>query len=472
MKRLIALILACVCVFSLAACDLDPNSGNPEAGNGSVNNNGNITPGGTLTPGGDDMINSDGTLKVPEPDSAATLTVDTEAWQNLLTEEAIRSAMLDNSMTTITSDGSNEQYQMYYCAGGRYGSILVGNYRSETICGAVDGTVYVFKRSAADGAWTRTTHKGSYEEYVTDSYLRGPMQFFFNLGSAYDQAKYSEAEKAYIIENYSFSPDPEVTMAGKLKVQFTGEKLYSITLYLNVDGENGALTTVFGAVPTFDLPTDFQSGSSGSISVSPDNNHAEPPEASCSKDRWEQLFREDRLLDSLVESHATLKISNDAQQYLFQLTHDFSRIVSDTNSGYEELIINRHERFQKDGKNGQWVRYSDKNQHQEYDRLLNEKTEVLVSLLAEVKGLYDKTHFNSSTKCFLLRDVQFTHNTFGSVMVDYFIYIQGSMIEKIEANIRTNSTTWYLTTEKENNKDISLPTDYVDMSEDKKTGRE
>ena len=467
MKRLLALILACICILSLAACDLDPTSGNPEVDNGSNNNGTVISPDQGLTPGGDDMINSDGTLKVPEPDSAATLTVDTEAWQNLLTEEAIRSAMLDNSMTTITSDNNSEQYQMYYCAGGRYGSILVGNYRSETICGLSDGTVYVFKRSAAEGSWTRDTYDGSYEEYVANSYLRGPMQFFSGLDSIYAQATYNEAEKAYIVENFAFSPAADVQMTGKLKIQFVGEKLYSITLYLSNDGVSGALTTVFGAVPTFDLPTDFQSGSSGSVSVAPDTDHSEPAESVCSKDRWERLFSENRILDSLVETHGILKIYNGSQEYLFQLTHDYSRIVFDTSSGYQELIISHHDRFQKESKDGQWLYYSGGDHLQQYDTILTEKMDILVELLAEVKDLYDKAHFNSSTKCFLIQDVRFTHNTFGNVIVDYFITFQGGMLEKIEANIRNNNApTWYLTTEEGEVKDITLPKDYVDMSQD------
>lgn len=465
MKRFIAIMLALVCVFSLTACDLDPASDNPGANNGSVNN-GSLNSGEGLTPGGDNMINSDGTLKIPEPDGDATLTVDADAWQILLSEEMLRSAMLENSMTTITTESSKDQYQMYYCAGGHYGSILVGNSRSETICGAVDGTVYVFNRSAEEDPWTRTTYAGSYEGYVTNSYLQGPMQFFSDLGSAYDQAKYTEAEKAYIIENFTFSADPEVNMTGKLKVQFAGEKLYSITLYLNADGENGALTTVFGAVSAFDLPTDFQSGNSGSSSSSSNADHSEPPEASCSEQRWEILFSEDRILDTLVDSHAILKISSGSQEYLFQLTPDYSRIVSDTSSGYQELIISHHDHFQRDSKDGQWLRYGGADHHREYDTILKEKTDVLTELLTEVKDLYNKTSFDATTKCFLLRDVQFNHNTFGNVMVDYFIYIQGGSIEKIEANIRTDSSTWYLTTE-EDVKDISLPTDYVDMTEDK-----
>ena len=472
MKRLLALILACICVFSLTACDLDPTSGNPEVDNGSVNNSTVISPDQGLTPGSDDMLNSDGTLKIPEPDSNAELTVDAGTWQTLLSKDAIRAAMLDNSMTTITSDNNSEQYQMYYCAGGRYGSILVGNYRSETICGLVDGTVYVFKRSAAEGSWTRDTYAGSYDEYVANNYLNGAMQFLSGIAGVFAQAQYEESEKAYVVEQYSFSPAADVNIiAGKLKVQFAGEKLYSITLYLNVNGENGALTTVFGAVPNFDLPSDFQSGNSGSVSVAPDTGHSEPAESVCSKDRWERLFSENRILDSLVETHGILKIYNGSQKYLFQLTHDYNRIVFDTSSGYEETIINLHERFQKDSKNGQWVRYSSMNQHQEYDTILNEKTAVLVSLLAEIQDLYNETSFTASTHCFMLKDVEFNHSTFGAVTVDYSIYIQGGMIEKIEANIRTNSATWYLTTEEGNNKDISLPTDYVDMSENEKPGR-
>lgn len=467
MKRLLALILACICILSLAACDLDPTSGDPEVDNGSNNNGTVISPDQGLTPGGDDMLNSDGTLKIPEPDSSAELTVDASTWQTLLSKDAIRAAMLDNSMTTITSDNNSEQYQMYYCAGGRYGSILVGNYRSETICGLSDGTVYVFKRSAAEGSWTRDTYAGSYEEYVANSYLRGPMQFFSGLDSIYAQATYNEAEKAYIVENFAFSPAADVQMTGKLKIQFVGEKLYSITLYLSNDGVSGAVTTVFGATAAFDLPADFQSGNSGSVSVTPDIDHSEPAESVCSKDRWERLFSENRILDSLVETHGILKIYNGSQEYLFQITHDYSRIVSDTNSGYQELIISHHDRFQKESKDGQWLYYSGGDHLQQYDTILTEKMDILVELLAEVKDLYDKAHFNSSTKCFLIQDVRFTHNTFGNVIVDYFITFQGGMLEKIEANIRNNNApTWYLTTEEGEVKDISLPKDYVDMSKD------
>ena len=467
MKRLLALILACICILSLAACDLDPASGNPEVDNGSNNNGTVISPDQGLTPGGDDMLNSDGTLKIPEPDSSAELTVDASTWQTLLSKNAIRAAMLDNSMTTITSDNNSEQYQMYYCAGGRYGSILVGNYRSETICGLSDGTVYVFKRSAAEGSWTRDTYAGSYEEYVANSYLRGPMQFFSGLDSIYAQATYNEAEKAYIVENFAFSPAADVQMTGKLKIQFVGEKPYSITLYLNNDGVSGAVTTVFGATAEFDLPADFQSGNSGSVSVSPDAGHSEPAESVCSKDRWERLFSENRILDSLVETHGILKIYNGSQEYLFQLTHDYSRIVFDTSSGYQELIISHHDRFQKESKDGQWLYYSGGDHLQQYDTILTEKMDILVELLAEVKDLYDKAHFNSSTKCFLIQDVSFTHNTFGNVIVDYFITLQGGMLEKIEANIRNNNApTWYLTTEEGEVKDITLPKDYVDMSQD------
>ena len=466
MKRLLALILACICILSLAACDLDPTSGNPEVDNGS-NNGTVISPDQGLTPGGDDMLNSDGTLKIPEPDSSAELTVDASTWQTLLSKDAIRAAMLDNSMTTITSDNNSEQYQMYYCAGGRYGSILVGNYRSETICGLSDGTVYVFKRSAAEGSWTRDTYAGSYDEYVANNYLNGAMQFLSGIADVFAQAQYEESEKAYVIEEYSFSPAADVNIiAGKLKIQFVGEKLYSITLYLSNDGVSGAVTTVFGATAAFDLPADFQSGNSGSVSVAPDTDHSEPAESVCSKDRWERLFSENRILDSLVETHGILKIYNGSQEYLFQITHDYSRIVSDTNSGYQELIISHHDRYQRDSKNGQWLYYSGGDHLQQYDTILTEKMDILVELLAEVKDLYDQAHFNSSTKCFLIQDVRFTHNTFGNVIVDYFVYIQGGMIEKIEANIRANNTTWYLTTEEGVDKDITIPTDYVDMSKD------
>ena len=197
MKRLIAIILATACVFSLTACDLDPSS-TPEATNGSVSNDGNITPGQSIVPGGDDTLNSDGTLKIPDPTGSISFAVDASTWQSILSEDAVRTAMKDNSITTLTSASGSEQYQMFYCADGRYGSIQKGNIYSESICGVQDGTVYVFNRSSAEGSWTRTTYAGSYDEYVSNHYVSGAMQFLSGAASAFDRAQYVETEKKYI----------------------------------------------------------------------------------------------------------------------------------------------------------------------------------------------------------------------------------------------------------------------------------
>ena len=464
MKHFIAAILVLTFLFSFAGCVSEP----AQSGSNLGSNNSNGLSQGGINPGGDDMLNSDGTLKIPEPDGDATLTVDADTWQTLLSEEMLRSAMLENSMTTITTENSEDQYQMYYCAGGRYGSILVGNYRSETICGVVDGTVYVFNRSAAEDSWTRTTYAGSYEEYVTNSYLKGPMQFFVGLDSAYDQAIYTETEKAYILENYSFSLSP-VNMRCKLKVQFSGEKLYSITLYLNVEGESGALTTVFGAVSDFDLPTDFQSGNSGSMSVSPDSDHSEPPEAVCNERTWQQMFSQARVLDTLGETYASVKLNGNAQEYFYHFEHERTWIVISSNNRYQEIIMNRHNRFQRDSKNGQWLHYSDR--IREYETVLQEHTAELVQLLTPLKDMYSQTTFDSSRSCFTLSNVSITHDTFGAVTADYKVVIYGGRLEKLESTIQTANGTFDLLIESDKDNQIVFPEDYVDVDSGKEPGK-
>ncbi len=467
MKRLIAIILATACVFSLTACDLDPSS-TPEATNGSVSNDGNITPGQSIVPGGDDTLNSDGTLKIPDPTGSISFAVDASTWQSILSEDAVRTAMKDNSITTLTSASGSEQYQMFYCADGRYGSIQKGNIYSESICGVQDGTVYVFNRSSAEGSWTRTTYAGSYDEYVSNHYVSGAMQFLSGAASAFDRAQYVETEKAYVIEQYKITPAPDVEVVGKLKVQFADEKLYSITLYLDVEGESGALSAVFGAVPSFDLPTDFESQDS-SISVSPGHtdDHQEPPEATCTEQRWQQLFTESRLLNNLMDNHSVIQIDNGLQQYTYQLSEHLSQIVISSKESYQEILINRQERFQRDSKNGQWMRYSGINHTREYDTILNDKTAVLTQLLTPLKDLYKQASFTSATHCFTLSNVSFEHSVFGAVTAEYAITIHGGMIEEIKATIVSGSNTWKFTMEHDKSNGVNLPTDYVDVDDGK-----
>ena len=467
MKRFIAITLALVCVLSLAACDSASTPSAPQVNNGSANSGSSVTPGQSIVPGGEEILNEDGTMKIPEPTGGASFTIENDTWQTALAEDALKAALKDNSITTITSAASKEQYQMYYCAGGRYGSILKGNTYSETICGVQEGNVYVFNRSAADGAWTRSTYAGSYDEYVTNHYLVGPMQFFSGIASVYAQAKYVEAEKAYVVEQYAFSPAPEMSITGKLKLQFTGEKLYSITLYLNADGESGALTTVFGSAPAFELPTDFQSGNSGNISVSPDHNHNEPPEASCSESRWQQLFKAERLVDTFINDQLTAKFNNGQQEYLYQMSPHFSRIVLSDGGSYQEILINRNERFQRDSKDGQWLYYSGRTQHDAYDTIMSEKTAALTQLLTPLKDLYKDTTFDSPNRCFTLKNVTFNHSIFGASTGEYAVTIGGGMIEEIKATIQTGSGTVKLTVVRDKSEEIIPPTDYVAMDDGK-----
>lgn len=461
MKRFIAIILALACVLSLAACDLDPAATTPEINNGSINNGSGANPGQGVVPGGDDMLNSDGTLKIPEPTGGVSLApVDESTWQSTLSEEAIRAAMKENSITTITSAASSEQYQMFYCAGGRYGSIQKGNIYSESICGVQDGTVYVFNRPSAEDTWTRTTHSSSYDEYVSNHYISGAMQFLSGVASAFGQAQYVEAEKAYVIEQYKITPAPDVEIIGKLKIQLAGEKLYSITLHLDVEGESGALSTVFGTVSSFDLPTDYTEGNSGISTSDPTHkeDHAEPPEATCNEQNWKRLFG-NRLIDNLIDERVSIKISNGQQEYAYQMDHGFSRLVISESGKYEEILINRHEYFQRDSKDGQWLHYMN---IRDYETILNEKTAVLSQLLNPLADLYKQTSFDDATKCFSLKNISINHGTFGSVTADYDIVIQGGILDQIDATIQSANGTWVLSLSRNKGEIIEPPTDYIE----------
>ena len=475
MKRFVSLILVLVCLLAFAGCDegLPGGSGSGNSGSG-PNGGNNKNPGSsqTVIPGGDDKINEDGTLNLPAPDADAKCTVDAATWQSLLSEDAILAAMRENSLTTLTSGSDKSQYQMFYCAGGRYGSILKGNMYSETICGTQDETVYIFSRSTADGTWTRRTSTDSYETYVDNQYCSGAIRFLGGIASAYADAQYVEAEKAYVIENHKIPLDAENALEGKLKVQLVDEKLYSITLYLNANGESGTLSAVFGSVPSFELPTDFQTGGSTNSSTSTsDPNHDEPPEASCTQQRWQRLFSEDHYLNNLSDSGMDIELKNGNQKYLYQFASRNFYLLLSTNSGYQEMILNPDERFQKDSENGQWMRYSGISHHSQYDTILNDKTAVLRQLLTPLADLYNQTSFDSPSSCFSLNNVRFSHDTFGSISAEYQIIIRGGMIEEIKAVIQSDTGTWKLTMERSKSNGIDLPTDYVDIADENGSGR-
>ena len=466
MKRIIALFLALVCLLSLAGCDKDPagssESVNNGSNSGSVTNNTNTSQ--TVVPGGDDVLNDDGSLKVPAPEAAADCTVDAATWQSLLAEDAIRTAMKENSLTMLTTDSDKEQYQMFYCAGGRYGSIQNGNYRSETICAVESEKVYIYKRDSADAPWTRTESRQSYDEYVTDHYFNGAMQFLSGLASVYNQAQYAEVDKSYVIENHAITQG----LTGTLKVQFSNGKLYSISLHLNVDGQTGDLTAVFGTVSTPQLPTDFtddNSGNSSNSSIQNKDGHFEPMESVCNEAQWKRIFGQKRLLENLMEFRSTVKVDNNRDAYLYQMDMDYSRILISTEDHYQELLINRQERFQRDSENGQWTRYADRNHHKEYDAILADNTKVLTQLLTPLEDLYGQVSFDGPNRTFTLTDVAIEHETFGSVKADYVIVISGDRIEKLEANIRTSNDSWTLTLKEDKDTRVTPPTDYVDMSE-------
>ena len=466
MKRLIAAILALVCLFSLVGCDKD-STGSSEAVNGgsnsgSVNNNSNSSE--TVIPGGNDVLNEDGTLKVPAPEATAECTVDAATWQSLLADDTIRAAMKENSLTMLTADSNKEQYQMFFCAGGRYGCIQNGNYRSETICAVESEKVYIYKRDSADASWTRTESQQSYDEYVTSHYFDGAMQYLSGLASIYDKAQYSEAEKAYSVQEHTIMQK----IPGTLKVQFSNGKLYSIALHLSMDGQTGDLTTVFGTVSAPEIPTDFTEDNSGNSSSSSNQNkddHFEPMESVCNEAQWKRIFGQNRLLDNLMEFRSTVRIDNNRDEYLYQMDMDYSRIVISAEGRYQELLINRQERFQRDSKNGQWTRYADRNHHKEYETILTDNAKVLTQLLTPLESLYGQVSFDGPNRTFTLEDVAIEHETFGSLKADYVIVISGDRIEKLEAHIRTANDSWTLTLKEDKGTEITLPTDYVDMSE-------
>ncbi len=466
MKRLISTILALVCILSLAGCDLDRTTNNP----GSVNNgtNSGITQGG-ITPGGDNVINEDGNLNIPLPENGTACVVDGDLWQTLLSEDAIRAAMKDNSITTLTSSTNADEYQMFYCAGGRYGSIQNGNYRSETVFSAEDGKAYIYNKASADASWVRTATQQSYDEYVTTHYTNGAMQFLSGLASVQSKAEYVKAEETYIIENHVVAMSGDETLTGTLKIQFANEKLYSICLTMTAEDQTATLRTLFGSVATPEIPKDFSETGSNISGISPDYNaggHAEPPEATCTEQRWQRLFGE-RLIDNLMDSHTNIKISNGQQEYLYQMDVHFSRFVISANGSYQEILINRSERFQRDSKDGQWIHYV---HHRDYETILNEKTAVLFQLLNPLEKLYKQTSFDSASKCFSLTDVTFEHGTFGSVTAEYAVTIQGGMVEQIKATFQSSGDTWTLLLEHNKNDRIEAPADFVE-ADNKESGK-
>lgn len=460
MKRLMAAILALVCILSFAGCDLDPAANNPESENNS--NSSNLSQGG-ITPGGDNVVNEDGNLIIPMPEDGASCEVDTSLWQEILSENAILAAMKDNSITTMTSSANAEEYQMYFCAGGRYGSILSGNYRSETIYTVESGTAYVYRKSTGDAAWIRTTSSQSYDEYVTNSYTNGAMQFLSGLASVQSKAEYVKAEEAYVIENHVVAFSESDTFTGTMQIQFANEKLYSISFSVNVEGQTATLRTLFGSVATPEIPTEFTEGSSGNSSssnVSPDHgvDHGEPKESVCSESQWQSLFGE-RLIDRLMDDHMTVKITNGQQEYLYQMDGNYSRFVISANGAYEEILINRGEYYLRSSEDGQWTHYRIT---REYDTILNEKTAVLSQLLTPLKDLYNQASFNGASKCFSFADIRFEHGTFGALTGEYAVTIRGGMLEQIDATFQAANGTWTLSAEEDKGNGIEPPTDYIE----------
>jgi len=458
MKRLIAAILALVCILSFAGCDRDAGADNSKQEN--ENNNSGLSQGG-ITPGVDDVVDEDGNLNIPIPEDGASCEVDGSLWQELLSEDAILAAMKGNSITTLTSDANADEYQMFFCAGGRYGSIQNGNYRSEIIYAVEDGTAYVYRKNTGDAAWLRTTSSQSYDEYVTNSYTNGAMQFLSGLASVQSKATYVKSEEAYVIENHVIAISGDDTLTGTLQIRFANEKLYSISLVLNVEGQTGTLRTLFGSVATPEVPTEYTEGNSGSSSVSPghgDDYHGEPKESVCSESQWQRLFG-DRLIDKLMDGHITVIITNGQQEYLYQMSPGFSRFVISANGGYEEILIDRSEYFQRGSKDGQWTHYRIT---REYDTILNEKTAVMSQLLTPLKGLYNQASFNGASRCFSLADISFVHGTFGSLTGEYAVNIHGDMLEQINATFQATSGTWTLSAEENKGNGIELPTDYIE----------
>ena len=459
MKRLLAVILALACILSFAGCDRDNGTDDPKTDG---NNNGPGVSQGIITPGGDNVVNEDGNLNIPMPEEGTAGKVDSGMWQELLAEDAIRSYMKDNSITTMTSSANPDEYQMYFCAGGRYGSILNGNYRSETVYTIENGTAYVYKKFSTDAGWTRTTSPQSYDEYVTSAYINGAMQFLSGLASVQGKAVYVEAEEAYVIENHVIAISADDSLTGTVQIRFANEKLYSISFSINVEGQTATLRTLFGSVATPEVPTEFTDGGSGnstSSNVSPDHggHHGEPKEAVCSESQWQRLFGE-RLVDNLMDHRMTIQITNGQDEYLYQLDGNFSRFVISANGGYEEILISRSEYYLRSSKDGQWTRYRIL---REYDTILDEKTAVLTQLLAPLKDLYQQAAFSGGSE-FSLGEIEISHGTFGSMNGQYTIDIHGGRLEQIQASFRSARGQWTLSAEEDKSNGIDLPTDYID----------
>jgi hypothetical protein len=295
------------------------------------------------------------------------------------------------------------------------------------------------------------------------------MLFLSGIASVYENAQYVEADNAYVISNHVIAHPTGENLPCKLQVQFANGKLYSISLLLEMDGQTGNLTTVFGTIGTPEIPTDFQDGSdtSSGSSTEDKNDHHEPAESVCNEKQWKRIFGQDRLLKTLMEFHSTVKIDNNRQEYLYQMDMDYSRIVISLDDHYQELLINHAERFQRDSKDGQWTRYAGRNHNKEYETILNDSTKVLRQILTPLENLYGQASFDAPNRTFLLEDIAIEHETFGSVKVDYTIIISGSRIEKLEANIRSANDSWTLTLKEDKGTEIKLPTDYIDMSEKK-----
>lgn len=479
MKRLISLLLILVCLFSLAACATDPTESTP-AGNGGSSNNGSSNGSGNENNGGgnsgsgennkpedgiqpgDDVVEDDGSLEMPTPEQGATCTVDAAAWVTLLAEDALRTAMKENSLTMLTTDGNTEQYQMFYCAGGRFGCLQNGNYRSETVCVVEDGTVYIYNKTSPDSQWTRTTTPQSYDEYVASRYFDGAMRYYSNLSGIYAQARFEETEKSYIVENYAVAEG----VTGTLKVQFSDGKLCGIKLFLSVDGQTGCISTAFGTVAVPEIPTDYKEENSSSGQGSSQHNPGGdklPMEAVCSESTWKRLFGQARVLQSLMENHVNVKIEKSGTEYLYQMGMECSRYVF-TGSSYEEMLFGHAEYFSRDSKDGQWLRYSDR---RGVESLLEEKAAVMTQLLVPLSDRYSQVVFDGS-KIFTLTNVSLDHDVFGNVRADYTIMIQGNMVEEMQATIHTSAGDWKLTCKSEKSQKITFPQEYVDMSENGK----
>ena len=469
MKRMIAAILALICILSFVGCEVNPagnNAGTGSSGNNSgTESNGNQSNSsqGGITPGADDIVSADGKLNIPTPESGTACEIDNNLWEELLSGDAIRAAMKDNSITTLTSSANADEYQMYFCAGGRYGSILSGNYRSETIYAVENGTAYVYKKQSADGGWTRTTTPQSYDEYVTNGYTNGAMQFLSDLASVKSKAEYVKAEEVYVIENHKVEISQDTIMTGTLKIQFASNKLYSISIDLSVEGQTVTLRALFGSVAVPEIPTDFTDGNSGASNVSPEygsGGHDEPKEAVCSKSQWERLFGE-QMIDRLMDEDITVKITNGQQEYLYQMSHHYSRIVISTDEGYLEILTNRAECFRRDSKDGKWTLYRNSRDNEAF---LNEKTAVLYHLLTPLKELYDQATFNSTSKSFSFTDITFSHSIFGTLTGEYAVTVQSGMLEKIEAAFQSANGTWVLLSERDKGNVIEPPTDYTEYN--------